>query len=133
MTNIVVEHTRSKQLNQLLIARGVDECNLLKVNANYDLLDALVKVNVDIKDTIQKPLLVKKQYEVAQNILCHPLKGRYVLGISSFPSDLRAKHMAAMIMRNAIIEKTKKNIKLDYPLWHKVYGNHKDELRDSKR
>ena len=128
--DVMVEHHRSKQMEANLIKRGVDYANLLSSKAGFDLADSLVKIEPDIPRVIVRPLTVKRQYDIAINRLDNPLKGRYILGISSFPSDARAKHMAVMIMRNAISLIQRKNIKLDYPLWHKVYGNYKDELRD---
>ena len=127
-----VEHKRTKQLEQILISRGVGDFDLLRQNANYDLADALVKVEVDIPNIIQKPLTAKKQYEAAVSIFANPIRGRYVLGISSFPTDARAKQVAICIMRNAITMQMRKKIKFDYPLYHRVYGTHKDELRDAK-
>jgi hypothetical protein len=119
-------------MESILISRGVDYSNLLRTGTSFDLGDNLVKIEPEVKRVIQRTLTVKKQYEVAQKIIENPLHGSPIIAISSFPTDLRAKQLAIMIMRNAIIKTNSMKIKRDYPLWRKIYGNYKEPLRDGE-
>lgn len=127
-----VEHKRSKHLEKLLLSRGVDYCNLLRANAHFDFEDALVKIDGVIPNVTRQSVPIKKQYTAIQSILNNPLRGSYVLGISSFPSDLRAKQLAVQVMRNATRAVDIKGIKKDYPLWHKLNGSFRDNIRDNE-
>lgn len=126
-----MEHNRTKELERTLLLRGVDYCNFISGAAHFDLEESYVRIDSDVHRVAARGVSVKKQVEVGQRILSNPLKGKYVLAISSFPSDLRAKQLAIMIMRNAIQSMKINKLKGDYPLWHKLYGNFKDSLRDS--
>lgn len=125
-----VNNKRSKQMEKVLLSRGVDYTNLLRVNTGFSFAESLVRIDGNIPNIVRQSVPIKKQYTAIQSILNNPLKSKYTLGISSFPSDLRAKQLAIMIMRNAIVQMNKKHIKKEYPLWHKLTGSYKDFIRD---
>jgi hypothetical protein len=125
-----VEHNRTEHIERLLLSRGVDYVNLLRKNSHFGIEESLVKIEANIPNVVRQSVPVKKQYQAIQSILMNPLKGKYVLGISSFPSDLRAKQFAIQVMRNAIEYQKAKKIKKDYPLWYKLTGSYKCFLRD---
>lgn len=130
MNTTIVEHDRTKHVESVLKKCGIDQCNLLPSRAQFDLKETLVKIQADIPNVIHKTLTVKRQCEVASHYINYPLKRNYILAIGSFPSDLRAKQLAVMLVRNAINQINTKKINRSYPLWHKIYGNYKDSLRD---
>src|SRR5690606_24699313 len=63
----------------------------------------------------------------------NPLKGNYIACIGSYPSDTRAKVIAANIVDRAINMQQQGAVRgKAYPLWHRLYGGYSDTLRDSK-
>ena len=125
-----VEHKRTSHIERLLLSRGVDYVNLLRKNSHFDFEDSLVKIEGSVPNLVRQTVPIKKQYNAIQSLLANPLRGRYVLGVSSFPSDLRAKQFAVQLMRNAIIQQKEKRKRGDYPLWYKLTGSYKCFLRD---
>lgn len=117
-----------------LKSRGVDGmCFAGKRNA-FEFDVAAMRMKPDIPGIVTKGISVKKQAQHLVNIRKHPLRGHPIIGIGSFPSDLRAKMLALNIMDWAIdyqeSTKVRKHRNRDYPVWHKVYGGLGDELRD---
>lgn len=125
----------SSNNQKILKSRGVDGmCFAGKRNAfQFDV--SAVRIKPDIPGTIVKGLSVKHQVRSFSKLIEHPLRGSPMIGIGSFPSDLRAKMLAVNIMDSAISfqDSNLKNKRLnrrDYPMWHKVYGGLGDNLRD---
>lgn len=121
----------SRERQRLLVSRGVPGQDLVPNRSNIDVSECLVKIEPNIPRIMPKLLTVGKQYRALAKIMESPLRSSYTLGIGSFPSDLRAKHLAQMIMSAAIdqyLEHRKPGRAL--PLWHRVYGGLSDNLRD---
>lgn len=116
----------------MLIARGVPPQDLPTSNTRIDVEEALVKIEPDIPNVMAKSISVAKQYKMLETFLAHPLKGSHTIGISSFPSDLRAKHLAIHLMAAACEahQAGHKKPGRSLPLWHRVYGGWTDSLRD---
>lgn len=123
----------TKQQEKLLISRGVPYVDLVPKRTLINVQDALVRIEPDIPKVIPKTVSVVKQLKGIQAILDRPLRGSYTVGISSFPTDLRAKYLAQLIMLRAIEQHTlaKKNGKV-LPMWHRLYGGLVDVLRDKQ-
>lgn len=129
--NLVLSYP-GKERSQQMLARGVPGFDLIPRRADVDLADVLVKIeHSGSENTPGKIISTGKQYKSLQAILDNPLHGSYVVGISSFPSDQRAKHVAQLIMCRAI-DAWYKHHKAGrtLPLWHRVYGSTRDSLRD---
>ena len=116
---------------RLLLSRGVPAQDMTTRRTLFTVDDSLVKMEVDIPGTPVKVITRAKQLKVLQTILENPLNGAYTLGISSFPSDARAKALAIHLM-NVMIDAYKKHRRpgRSLPLWHRVFGGYSDPLRD---
>lgn len=116
---------------KMLLARGVNGGDFLRARDKSDLFDCLVKFETDIPRVLPKTVSVVKQISALERVLRKPLSSNYVLGISSFPSDARAKHLAIHIMNTAIAAWRVKHVPgKDLPRWHSVFGGLGDPLRD---
>lgn len=124
----------------LLKSRGVDGGLFASSRNKFDFEDSVCRMKPEIRNIINKGISTKKQIQQMSNLLEHPLRGSPIIGISSFPSDNRAKLLALTLMDAAIDfqianskskRKIRKLIGKNYPLWHKVYGGFGDEIRDN--
>lgn len=124
----------TKEREKQLIARGVPAYDLIPHSTrNIDVADFLVKIEQDIgyAQIPTKVISTGRQYKALQAVMENPLHGSYVIGISSFPSDARAKHLAQTIMSRGIDSWMKHHrAGRALPLWHRVYGSFGDPLRD---
>ncbi len=121
-----------REREKLLISRGVPGQDLPTKRVNINVEEALVKIEADIPHVSVRNISAVKQYKVLETLLEHPLRSSYAIGISSFPSDMRAKYLAALIMSAAIDSFKSLNRRggRTLPLWHRVYGGYQDPLRD---
>lgn len=125
----------NQQKSRILRQLNVDH-QCLHGQRSFDIADCLskIKCQLEYSDIRDKNISVKKQENNLHRILANPLRGAPVIGISSYPSDLRAKLVAALIVSTAIDaykEGGRKVRSRQLPLWHKIYGGFKDELRDN--
>ena len=117
----------SKVEARLLVARGVPYADLPS-GQKQSVSDMLLKIQTEREGQPEKLISTTKQLKVLNAIMANPLRGSYTLCISSRPSDLKAKQLAATIMMAALNSpKAKSHSK---PLWHRVYGSLGDPLRD---
>ncbi len=121
----------SKERQKLMASRGVPGQDQIPKRSKISVVDSLVKMEPTIPRVLSKPIVTGKQLKNLNHILEHPLRSAYTLAIGSFPSDMKAKHMAIMVM-NAAIDEHLRNRKpgRSLPLWHRVYGGLGDALRD---
>jgi len=125
----------SKEMEKVLLSRGVPGQDLIPRKTKIEVSEALVKIEQDFpyKQMPQKIISAVKQYRVLQSVMENPIRSSYVLGISSFPSDARAKYLAQTIMAAGCAMWAKhRRPGRGLPLWHRVYGSFGDPLRDSK-
>lgn len=116
-----------------LATRGVSGGDFQHGTTELDLVDALTSYEAQIARCSPKNVGTKKQLSLFERISESPLRGNYVLGISSFPSDMRAKYLAIQIMARATTAWYKKHKPgVSPPLWHRVFGGLGDPLRDAK-
>lgn len=121
----------NKNVVQKLKSRGVPNGDFIYDSEKIDIEQCIVKIEVDLPGMPTRIISVAKQYKTIEKIFAAPMKNNYVLGISSTPSDARAKYLAIQIMYLATkywYERSKK-VKQP-PLWHSVYGGYKDKVRD---
>jgi len=122
------------ETRKFLTAAGASPQDFVTVSQQFDVMDFLVPMEQNIPGTKTRLISAKKQREKLQQILDKPLSN-YCVGISSYPSDLRAKQLAHQIMALACTEfvtNRKLYMNKTAPVWHKVYGGLKDKLRDDK-
>lgn len=124
-----------KDSEKQLVARGVPPQDLPTKRVKIDIEKTLVRIEPQITGVPLRTISPAKQYKVLCSVLDHPLRSAYTIGISSFPSDARAKHLAITIMHRAILaykSATRRRNGLALPLWHRVYGGFNDVLRDKQ-
>lgn len=120
---------------KILKSRGVDGMCFAGQRNAFEFDIAAVRIKPDIPGIITKGISVRKQIRILSQLFEHPLRGTPVIGIGSFPSDLRAKMLALNIMDRAIDaqqqnKSSRSILRRDYPLWHKVFGGLGDPIRD---
>lgn len=80
---------------------------------------------------------VKKasQLQHFADLLEAPLGRPYVYVIASNPNDAKANLAAAMVLERAVLAHVKGQAPRhkQMPIWHRVYGNYADKLRDAER
>jgi hypothetical protein len=119
-----------KSMEKILISRGVPPQDLPSKNTRWDIEESLVKIEPDIPGIIARPINTTKQFKLVESLLEHPLRSS-TLGISSFPSDAKAKQLAILFMKLAVEQHYKRHKPgRALPLWHRVYGGFSDPLRD---
>lgn len=120
-----------REREKLLISRGVPGQDLIPKKMKLGVEELLVKMEPNIPNSTPKPIAVQRQYKALVALLENPLRRPYAIGIGSYPSDLRAKYLALMLM-NAAVDAHIKHRKPGraFPLWHRVYGGLSDSLRD---
>jgi hypothetical protein len=130
-----IRHSFSKNRQRQLLHRGVDYNSFMRRNHKFDLTESLVRIQTEIPGLVTKSVSVKKQLKLLDSVIQRPLAANPVIGISSYPSDLRAKNLALYLMNRAFdyyASSNSRRIKNKaYPLWHRVYGGFGDSLRDT--
>lgn len=122
-----------QEMVRKLKGRGVSGGDFSYSKEEIDLHEALVKYTSEIPRVAPKTVGGAKQYKVLEKVMENPLRGHYVIGISSFPSDQLAKQLAISIMAKATLAWHKKHKPgTSTPLWHRVMGGLGDPLRDIK-
>ena len=120
-----------RDYEKLLVSRGVPQADLIHGKDTFDVYRNLVKYEVDLPRMNTKVVTVGKQENALRKILANPIRANYVLGISSFPSDLLAKHLAIEITYRALQAWQKRHKPgRTMPTWHRVFGGFNDQLRD---
>lgn len=129
---LLIKHGFDKGREKLLLSRGVTYPDLMQRNNSINLEESLVKISADIPNMVSRTISKQKQLKAIEVLMTRPLRGSYAVGISSFPSDLKAKQLAVAVMNVAMLQYAKSHRKAGrgMPLWHKVYGGLGDPLRD---
>ncbi len=120
-----------KERQKVMLSKGVPGQDMIPKKTNLSVAENLVKMDPNVPRILPKAIVTARQMKSLRHIMANPLRSPYTLGIGSFPSDMRAKHLAITIM-NAAIEEHLRNRKpgRSLPLWHRVYGGLGDPLRD---
>lgn len=124
----------SSNNQKIMRSRGVDGACFAGHKNSFEFDVAAVRMKPDIPGVITRGISVRRQVTTLNKVLANPLRGRPVIGIGSFPSDLRARMLAVNIMDKAIDYQAEikggRLVSRDYPHWHKVYGGLGDPVRD---
>lgn len=122
-----------RERHKLLVSRGVPGADFIPAGTKFDVVDFFISMEPDLPSVKNKPVSTRKQADNLRKILKNPLRHPYTIGISSYPSDSRAKYVAQTIMSAAVDAYQKDRKKFgakSLPHWHRVYGSLKDPLRD---
>lgn len=123
-TNITCVFTKERE--KLLLACGLDRLVLANKRLTYDLADNVASFKPSVSGVKTRNIGEPKQMEYYSRIMSNPLKGSGTYVLNSFPTDLRAKQLATVIMNrtidhhNDISNKFRKGRNL--PMWIKLVG-----------
>lgn len=129
MERLILQHL-PREREKLLVSRGVPQADFIHGKERFDVLDNIVKYEVELYGMPTKVLTVSKQIKGLATVCANPMRN-YVMGISSFPSDALAKHLAIHIFNQAMIAwQHRHKPGRTMPVWHRVFGGLNDTLRD---
>lgn len=123
---------------RLMKSRGVDGYAFSLARSPFQAEDAFVRIRPQKIEWLPeefdvKSISIRKQIGWLNGLLARPFKGNGIVCIGSYPSDTRAKVIAANIFSNAIDHQMQGKMRgKAYPLWHRLYGGYSDSLRDLK-
>lgn len=129
-----------KPIAKLMKSRGCDGSVFQGSKLSYDLEQSLVSFKPEIGEDIKsRKLNVSKQINAVEKMLKNPYYAHPTVCINSYPTDLRAKVLAANIMESAFfeyIDSKESGRNKGMPLWVRLYGDNKygyiKEIRDKK-
>ena len=123
---MIIKIQFEKDIEKLMLSRGLDKLVLANKRTTFDLEDSLTPFKPTVDSVKTKPISFKKQLDISKRLLDHPLRGSGVYVLNSFPTDLRAKLMAAVIMNKACEDHRDQaphqRKGLSAPLWIRVNG-----------
>lgn len=132
-TKRIKETKFAKDLRVTLDAQGLNR--IVYSERSFNPYAAISQFKPKIENVKAKTIGVEMQHDWLDEIFADPLKPRTIC-ISGFPSDIRAKCVAAKIFEQACIQymqmsqKDKRGRSL--PKWHRVLGNYHDPIRDAQ-
>jgi len=116
----------SKEREKLLLACGLDRLVLANKKHHYDLMENVASFKPTIAGVKTRNIGEPKQMEYYSRIMSNPLKGSGTYVLNSFPTDLRAKQLATVIMNKAVDCHNDINNKFrkgrNLPMWIKLVG-----------
>lgn len=123
-TNITCVFTKERE--KLLLACGLDRLVLANKRLTYDLADNVASFKPAVSGVKTRNIGEPKQMEYYARIMSNPLKGSGTYVLNSFPTDLRAKQLATVIMNKTIDHHNDINNKFrkgrNLPMWIKLVG-----------
>lgn len=120
-----------KESLKILMSRGCSMGDMLHGRQQFDAVNSLTKYEPEIPRTVARLVATGRQLKSLEKIVANPLLGNYTACICSFPTDHRAKALAAHIMHLGMeLHDKKRKAGRTYPLWHRVFGGFNDPLRD---
>lgn len=128
-----ITHGYSKQRLAYLNSRGVSGANFMySTRDKFPVPEALVPIQHKVRDYKILNIDPYKQLGVIKSFLAQPFKP-WLITVSSYPSDKRAKQLATFLFERACTEfqAQTNNWSKSAPLWHTVYGGLGDSLLDS--
>ena len=92
----------STDRQRTLRSRGVDGACFAGSRNEFVFEEAAMRMKPNLNNVIVKAIGTKRQTSMLHSVLENPLRGAPVIGIGSFPTDMRAKMLAVNIMNRAI-------------------------------
>jgi len=97
-------------------------------SGKFDLTKHVLAFQPTLEFSRQDAITVTKQLDGYDSVLSYIDRGKApVIGISSTPTDDRAKQLALHFMEY-YVRKQRENAVGGRPLWHRVYGGYRDKL-----
>lgn len=124
------------EMRKIMLGQGVPGQDFMGSGSGFDVTKYLVGMEINLPNVTSKAVGVEKQAEMLRRVIAKPLAKPMLIGISSYPSDARAKFVAHSIMSAAITEyetNRRKYGSMSRPMWHRVWGNYRDKLRDGPK
>lgn len=125
-TSTTISCNFKKEREKLLLACGLDRLVLANKRHSYDLADSVSSFKPSIAGVKTRNLGEPKQLEYFQKIMDNPLRGNGTYVLNSFPTDLRAKQLAAVVMNRCVEHHADINNKFrkgrNLPMWIKLVG-----------
>lgn len=135
-TKSLVQHSFSQKAKRILEKSGVPHSAFLRSGVSIDIEANTKKIECELDGMRLRKASVERQLKYFKKTWDNPLWGSYIYVISSYPTDLRAKHVALALMARAMdqyYQKKRDNkvlIKRSPPVWHNVMSGFKDKLLD---
>lgn len=123
----------NSETRKLMTSLGVPGADFMGKTGRFDLNKFFIGMETNLPNVMNKPISAAKQVEMFARIMLNPHRHPYLIGVSSYPSDTRAKYVAQTIMAAAIRhydDNRKEMGQKSRPMWHRVWGNFKDSLRE---
>lgn len=122
----VISCVLPKEREKLLMACGLDKLVIANKRLQYDLHDNVASFKPTISGVKTRNIGEPKQLEYYSRIMSNPLKGSGTYVLNSFPTDLRAKQLATVIMNRCVDHHNDINNKFrrgrNLPMWVKLVG-----------
>lgn len=132
---MIIKAKFDKAEQKVLKALGADPIIFGHTNP-IDLEKSLIEFKPNIDYIVCKVKSVQDQEKSLVGWLENPLDQKGLLVVNSYPSDIRAKVVAANIMLSAMAahRESDANIrsKYDSPEWHRLYGGYASKFRDNR-
>ena len=117
-----------KRIVKMMQSRGLDNSVLQGPSKlKFNLENSLVSFKPDIgEDIVTKTVSTAKQMSAIENVLEKPYYGHPVYCINSYPTDMRAKVIAANIMEEAMyqyIDRKGQRNPYKMPYWVRLYSD----------
>ena len=136
--DLILRHNFSAKAKRILEKSGVPHSAFMRSNNAVNVDDAAVRIEAELPGTKLRKVTTQRQIKNFEKMWDNPLWGSYLFVISSFPTDIRAKHVALSVMARAMDQYYKKKrdnkvlIKRTPPIWHNVMGGFKDKFLDTE-
>lgn len=121
---------------KMLKAQGLDPI-VFSGHKPFDVNESFQSYKPDVRGTKAGSIAARKQIDYFEKLMEKPLHGHKLTVINSYPSDTRAKLVAANIMYQACKEYLKKSPRQragkTMPVWHRIYGGYADSFRDKQK
>ena len=136
-TDLIIRHNFSQKAKRILEKSGVPHSAFMRANASVNVDESAVKIECELNGTKLRKVPIARQVKNFYKMWENPLWGSYLFVISSYPTDIRAKHVALAVMARAMDQFYKKKrenkvlIKRSPPVWHNVMSGFKDKYLDS--
>lgn len=126
---LCIEHKWQDEHRKFLESRGAHRLDMLRTNQSFLLADVLAGYT---SSNGRRMVSVDKQLAGAQKFAASPLSSYSIVGVSSFPSDLKARQVAMFFLSAAVHAWSKERRESNRmpPLWHRVLGGFGDPLLD---
>ena len=117
-----------------LKTHGADH-SVYKASAKFDLHEMLMPFKPSIENVRNGTYNKQKQFDGYMKLLGNPIKGHPLIVLGSYPTDSRAKLLAANLLLSSINQYRKMAPRQRkgkaQPMWHRLYGGYKDILLDT--